>query len=43
MAGRRGITCKQLLDDLKETRAYWILKEIALCGKLTLEVATDLS
>jgi len=43
VAGRRGITRKHLMDDLKETRSYWILKEMAPCGKLTLEVATDLS
>jgi predicted DNA-binding ribbon-helix-helix protein len=42
VAGRRGITRKQLLDDIKETRGYWILKEIAHCGKLTLEVVMDL-
>ena len=28
--GRRGIGCKQLLDDLKERRKYWKLKEEAL-------------
>jgi hypothetical protein len=27
--GRRGRRCKQLLDDLKETRKYWKLKEEA--------------
>jgi hypothetical protein len=27
--GRRGRRCKQLLDDLKEKRRYWILKEEA--------------
>jgi hypothetical protein len=27
---RRGIRRKQLLDDLKETRGYWKLKEEAL-------------
>jgi hypothetical protein len=26
MTGRRGIRCKQLLVDLKETRRYWKLK-----------------
>jgi hypothetical protein len=30
MTGRRGRRCKQLLDDLKEKRRYWILKEEAL-------------
>jgi hypothetical protein len=24
--GRRGRKCKQLLDDLKETRGYWKMK-----------------
>jgi hypothetical protein len=28
--GRRGRRCKQLLDDLRETRGYWKLKEEAL-------------
>jgi hypothetical protein len=28
--GRRGIKCKQLLDDLKEKRGYWELKAEAL-------------
>jgi len=28
--GRRGIRRKQLLDELKETRGYWKLKEEAL-------------
>jgi hypothetical protein len=28
--GRRGIRCKQLLDDLREKRRYWKLKEEAL-------------
>jgi len=27
---RQGGRCKQLLDDLKETREYWKLKEEAL-------------
>jgi hypothetical protein len=26
VTGRRGRRCKQLLDDLKETRGYWKLK-----------------
>jgi hypothetical protein len=30
MAGRRGKRNKQLLDDLKEKRRYWKLKEEAL-------------
>jgi hypothetical protein len=46
MMGRRGRRCKQLLDDLKEKRRYWKLKEKALdrtYRELTLEEATDLS
>jgi hypothetical protein len=43
MTGRRGRRRKQLLDDLKEKRRYWKLKEEALCGELALEEATDLS
>jgi hypothetical protein len=30
MTGRRGRRCKQLLDDVKEKRRYWKLKEEAL-------------
>jgi hypothetical protein len=30
MTGRRGRRRKQLLDDLKENRKYWKLKEEAL-------------
>jgi hypothetical protein len=30
MMGRRGRICKQLLDDIKEKRRYWKLKEEAL-------------
>jgi hypothetical protein len=30
MTGRRGRRCKQLLDDLKEKRRCWKLKEEAL-------------
>jgi hypothetical protein len=30
VTGRRGIRCKQLLDDLKEKKGYWKLKEEAL-------------
>jgi hypothetical protein len=46
MTGRRGRRRKQLLDDLKEKRIYWKLKEKALdptCGEVALEGATDLS
>jgi hypothetical protein len=42
---RRGRRRKQLLDDLKEKRRYWKLKEEALdrsYGELTLEEAMDL-
>jgi hypothetical protein len=30
MTGRRGIRRKQLLDDVKEKRRYWKLREEAL-------------
>jgi hypothetical protein len=30
VTGRQGRRCKQLLDDLKEMRGYWKLKEEAL-------------
>ena len=30
MTVRRGKRCKQLLDDLKETRVYWELEEEGL-------------
>jgi hypothetical protein len=30
VTGRRRRRCKQILDDLKETRCYWKLKEKAL-------------
>jgi hypothetical protein len=30
MTGGLGRKCKQLLDDLKEKRVYWKLKEEAL-------------
>jgi hypothetical protein len=30
VTGRRGRSRKQLLEDLKETGGYWILKEEAL-------------
>jgi len=39
--GRRGIICKQPLDDLKKTRRYWKWKHEALCGQYALEVAVD--
>ena len=29
MTGIRGRRCKQLLENLKENRGYWILKEEA--------------
>jgi hypothetical protein len=41
MTGRRGRRRKLLLDDLKETREYWKLKEEAL--DRTLWRTTDLS
>ena len=28
--GRQGIRCKQLVDDLKQTRGYWKLKQDVL-------------
>jgi len=34
MTELRGRRCKQLLDDLKEMRGYWKLKEEALNRKL---------
>jgi hypothetical protein len=46
VVGRRGIMRKQLLDDLKETRGYWKLKEETLdhtLGELTLEEIMELS
>jgi len=39
---RRGRRCK--VDDLKEKREYWQLKDdalIALCAELALEEATE--
>jgi hypothetical protein len=30
VSGRRGRRCKQLLDNLKERRGFWVLKEEAL-------------
>ena len=49
MMGIRGRRHKQLLDDLKETRGYWKLKEEALdrtlwgtrCGTLWTRRKTD--
>jgi hypothetical protein len=46
MTGGRGRGRKQLLDDLKEKRRYWKLKEEALDRTLwrtRLEAVTDLS
>jgi hypothetical protein len=46
MTGRRGRRRKQLLDDLREKRRYWKLKEEALdrtVWRTRLEEATDLS
>jgi hypothetical protein len=46
MTGRRGIRRKQLLDDLKEKRIYWQLKEEAVDRTLwrtRFGRATDLS
>jgi hypothetical protein len=34
VTGRRGRRRKQVLDDLKQKRAYWKLKEEALGGSL---------
>jgi hypothetical protein len=51
--GRRGIRRKQLLDELKETRGYWKLKEEALnrtmwrtrfgrgCGPVLRQIAAE--
>jgi hypothetical protein len=46
MTGRRERRRKQLLDDIKEKKRYWKLKEEALdrtCGELALEEANNLS
>jgi hypothetical protein len=45
VVGRRGRRRKQLLDDLEKTRYHKLKEEalIALCGKLVLEEAMDLS
>ena len=43
--GRRGRRRKQLLDNLKETRGYWKLKEeivITLCALLALKEAVNM-
>jgi hypothetical protein len=32
VTGRRGRSCKQILDDVNETRGYWEMKEEALDG-----------
>jgi hypothetical protein len=45
VTGRRRRRCRQLLDDLKEKRGYFKLKEEALdciLGEITLEEAVDL-
>jgi hypothetical protein len=39
--GRRGRRRKQLLDDLKETRRYCKLKEVAFSGQHPLQKAMD--
>jgi len=44
--GRRGIGCKELLNELKAKRTYWELKTealITLRGEFALDEATDLS
>jgi hypothetical protein len=45
VTGKRGRGRKLLLEDLKEKRGYWKLKEkhhwIALCGELAFEEAMD--
>jgi len=41
--GRRGRRRKQLLDDIKETRGYWKLKQDSVSVELTLKEAMDLS
>ena len=46
VTGRKGRRRKQLLNDLKEKRGFWKLKDetlVALCGQLALEEAVDLS
>jgi hypothetical protein len=46
MTGKRGRRRRQILDDLKEKRRYWKLKEEALdctMWRTALEGATDLS
>jgi len=42
VTGRQGRRCKQLLDDLKETRRYWKMKRkhyIPVSGELTFKEA----
>ena len=43
VTGRRGRRHKQLLDNLKETRGCWKLREQVLCGELSLGKAMNLS
>jgi hypothetical protein len=43
VTGRRGRRGKQILDDLKEKKGYWKLKDIALCEELALEEGVELS
>jgi len=43
VTGRRGRRRKQPLDDLKEMRECWKLREQVLCGELSLEKAMNLS
>jgi hypothetical protein len=43
--GRRGISCEQLVNDLKETKGCWKLKGVAvvaLSGEFAVEEAMDL-
>jgi len=40
---RRGRKRQRLLDDMKETRGCWKLKEQVLCGELSLGKAMNLS
>jgi hypothetical protein len=42
VTGRQGRRHGNLLDDLKERRGYWKLKEEAICVELVLEEAMDL-
>jgi hypothetical protein len=43
VTGRRRRRSKQLLDDVKENRGYWKLKEEAPCVEVDLEEAVDLT